>query len=284
MDWIVYSLIAMVALGVSMSLYKMPSFKGYSSFHSTFWTNIFTLLTVVVVYFFFLSWTTMRVISWYGLLWGVLFALTMAQQKILLKRMETNTLLPVTSSLGNVITVAIGIMFFSETLSPLRWLAAAFILSSVFLYSRKKGGLILDSNSILLGLGIITVSTLSKVVQKVGAVHDTILHFSLYQYIGASASAVVLIYFFERSTFPQLFSIRRTWKISFINGAFMAITGFAFLKALAIGPLSGVYPIAAGYIFVTAILGAWLYKEKLTRYKIGLLALTFIGIVLMKLG
>ncbi len=262
----------------------MPSFKGYSSLHSTLWANVFTLITVSVIYLFFVEWKSAIVISWYGLVWGILFALTMVQQKILLKRMETSTLLPVTSSLGNIFTVAIGVLFFSEALSALQWLAVMCILVAVFFYSRKKGGLILDAQSITLGLGIITVSTLSKVVQKAGAVHDTILHFSLYQYIGASLSALVLIFIFERNTFPQLFAIRQTWKISLINGVFMALAGFALLKALSIGPLAGVYPVAAGYIFVTAFIGAWLYKEKLTKYKVSLLILTFIGIVLMKLG
>ena len=52
----------------------------------------------------------------------------------------------------------------------------------------------------------------------------------------------------------------------------MTIAGFAFLKALSTGPLSGVYPIAAGYTFVTALLVVWLYKEKLTMYKLFLMA------------
>lgn len=262
----------------------MPSFKGYSSLHSTFWVNIFSLIFSVTVFIIFSHRENLAVISFYGLLWGALFALTMAQQKILLHRIETNTLLPVTSSLGNILTVLIGIILFSEKVSLVQGVATILILLSVFLYSRKKGGLILDMNSIWLGISIIVFSTLSKVVQKLGATHDTIFHFSVYQYVGASLFAFLLIYIFERKTIPTIFHIGKTWKISMVCAFFMTAAGFAFLKALSTGPLSGVYPIAAGYIFVTALLGIWLYKEKLSMYKVGLMLLTFIGIILMKLG
>jgi multidrug transporter EmrE-like cation transporter len=173
----------MVSVGVSMALYKMPSFKGYSSFHSAFWTNLYTLFFALIAFRIFSDSGNLFVISFYGLLWGALFALTMVQQKILLKRIETNTLLPVTSSLGNVLTIGFGVFLFSDVITPLQWVAIIVILSSVFLYSKKKGGLILDTNSITLGVGIILASTLSKVVQKFGATHDSIFHYAVYQYV-----------------------------------------------------------------------------------------------------
>lgn len=284
MDWIFFSLIAVVSLGVSMALYKMPSFQGYSSLHSTLWTNIFTFIIAVVVFFIFTSGDGLFVISWYGLLWGMFFALTMAQQKILLKRMETNTLLPVTSSLGNILTIGLGIILFSEFISLLQYIAITLIILSVFLYGKKKGGLILDVNSISLGVGIIIASTVSKVIQKFGAIHDTIFHFSLYQYSGAIICALVLIFVFEKKSFSTLFVIERTWKISLLIAIFSAIGGYSLLKALSIGPLSGVYAVQPSYIIVTALLGMVLYKESLTRYKITLMVITIAGVILLKLG
>lgn len=284
MDWISFTLIAVVSLGVSMALYKMPAFKGYSSFHSTFWTNIFAFCFSIPVFFLFSGEEKLLSISWLGLLWGVFFALTMVQQKMLLKRMETSTLLPVTSSLGNVATVVLGVLLFSEHVSLYQSLAIAIIFISVFLYSRKKGGLILDTNSISLGLGIIVASTLTKVIQKYGATHETVVHFSVYQAVGAVLCALTLIYLFERNTFPQLLKIKSTWKMFFLTAIFSSIGGYALLFALQSGPLSGVYAIHPSYIVVTALLGVILYKEKLTPYKIGLMALTIFGIILIKLG
>lgn len=144
--------------------------------------------------------------------------------------------------------------------------------------------MILDGHAILFGLGIIISSTLGKIVQKTGAVHESILHFAVYQYIGATICAFLLVCIFERSSLRQLSAISATWKISFVAGLFMAMAGYAFLLGLASGPLAGFYPIASAYTFVAALLGVWLYKEKLTGHKLALMLLTFIGIVLMKLG
>lgn len=284
MDWIFYALLAAVTVGIYTALFRMPTFKGYSSLHSTLWVNVFSLGFALAVFFMFTKEVSLTAISWFGLLWGVLFALTTAQQKILLGRMETNTLLPVTSSLSNVLTVFAGIFIFSEQLSILQYVAVGIILLSIFLYSRKKGGLILDAHAVLFGLGIIVSSTFGKIVQKTGAMHEFILHYAVYQYIGATVCAFVLVYLFEPSSLRELPKIRNTWKISLTAGFFMAIAGYAFLLALATGPLAGVYPIAGAYTFVTALFGIWLYQEKLTGYKLSLMFLTFIGIALMKLG
>jgi drug/metabolite transporter (DMT)-like permease len=284
MDWVLYATVAAIAVGISTALFRMPTFKGYSSLHSTFWINAFCLVLSLVIFLLFMGEKSLTIISWYGLLWGVLFAFTTAQQKILLGRMETNTLLPVTSSLSNVLTVAAGIFLFSEQLSSIQYVAVLIILFSVFLYSRKKGGLILDAHAISFGLGIIASSTLGKIVQKTGAVYDSILHFAVYQYIGATVCAFILVCVFESASLRRLPAIGSTWKISFTAAVFMTVAGYAFLNALATGPLAGVYPIAAGYTFIVALLGVWLYKEKLTSYKVWLMLLTFIGIVLMKLG
>jgi multidrug transporter EmrE-like cation transporter len=170
MDWFFYSVIALIALGTSMSLYKMPTFKGYSSFHSTFWTNVFSLgITSIVLVIFSSSLLSIATISWYGLLWGVFFATTMVQQKILLKRMETNTLLPVTSALGSVCTVLTGLILLSESISLLQTFGILFVLVSVFLFTRKTGSYPIDINSVTLSTGIILSSTISKYLQKLGA-------------------------------------------------------------------------------------------------------------------
>lgn len=284
MDWATYAVIAMVSVGIATSLFKMPTFKGYSSLHSTFWVNFFSLVFALIVFFSFTKEVSLTVISWSGLLWGVLFALTTAQQKILLGRMETNILLPVTSSLSNVLIVFVGVFIFSEQLSSLQFFAVFIILFVVFLYSRKKGGLVLDAPAVFFGLGIIISSTLGKVVQKSGAVHEFILHYAVYQYIGATICAFLLVCLFEPSSLRKMSKIGGTWKISLTSGFFMVIAGYAFLLALASGPLAGVYPIAGAYTFVTALLGVWLYKEKLTRYKLFLMLITFLAIVLIKLG
>lgn len=286
MDWLPYSVVATVLIGVSMSLYKMPSFRGYSSFHSTFWTNIFSLGFSILFMGIF---TTEKIssifsISWLALLWGGLFAATMLQQKLLLKRMETNTLLPITSSLGAVITVLGGIVLFSERLSLVQTFGILIIFVSVFLFSRKKGELPLDFNSIGFMVGIITVSTLSKFVLKLGAMQGSIYHYNVYQCIGAALFALMFIFIFERKDAHKLFEINNTWRMSLLIALFSALGGLTLLKALSLGPVSAVFAIHPAYIFISGIVGMVLYKENLTLKKIILAILTIVGVVLIKIG
>src|SRR3989339_460564 len=224
MNWLSYSIASTILLGISMSLYKMPSFKGYSSFFSTFWTNLFSAFFVLIALVLFgQSYLSgLSTISWYAIVWGGFFAINMVLQKILLQNVETNSAYPVTSSIGSVVTVLIGITVLSEHVSIIQTAGIAIILLSVFLFTRKTGSFPLDQKTILLSLGIIVSSTASKYIQKLGAVNDSVSHFMLWQYLGAALFGLLIAYIF--------------------------------------------------------------FKEKLTKKKILLAFLSFVGIVLLKIG
>jgi uncharacterized membrane protein len=71
---------------------------------------------------------------------------------------------------------------------------------------------------------------------------------------------------------------------SFLIGLFTAAGGYAIFRALAVGPLSGVYAIHPSYTFVAALLGWLLFKERLTAKKALLALASVAGIVLIKIG
>ena len=74
------------------------------------------------------------------------------------------------------------------------------------------------------------------------------------------------------------------WKGSVLIGLFSVAGGYAIFKALSFGPLSGVYAIHPAYTFIAGIFGLIFFKEKLTKKKILLAFLSFVGIVLLKIG
>lgn len=264
----------------------MPSFKGYSSFFSTFWTNIFSAVFVLLALIFFgqsyLSGLT--TVSWYAIIWGGFFAINMVLQKLLLQNVETNSAYPVTSSLGSVVTIIVGLAVLSESVSVIQTLGIVVILLSVFLFTKKDGSFPLDKNTILLSLGIIASSTLSKYVQKMGAVHDSVTHFMLWQYVGAAFFAIIIAYCFEKEKFKNITHIGKYWKGSILIGLFSTLGGYAIFKALSIGPLSGVYAIHPAYTFIAAVFGYLFFKEKLTKRKIMLALLSIVGIILLRIG
>ena len=269
-----------------MSFYKMPSFKGYSSFFSTFWTNLFSFVFVLLALAIFStsSLAGLFSVSWYAIVWGIFFAGTMVLQKILLKKVETNSVYPVTSSIGSLVTILVGVVLLSEKVSIIQTLGILVILFSVFLYTRKSGSFPLDKSTVLLSLGIIITSTLSKYVQKLGAVNDSVSHFMLWQYVGAALFGLLISYIFEKGKFKEIMHIGKYWKGSILISFFSVLGGYTIFKALSLGPLSGVYAIHPAYTFVAGIFGYIFFKEKLTRKKVLLALLSVVGIILLKIG
>jgi drug/metabolite transporter (DMT)-like permease len=283
LSWFIYSMAAVVLIGMSMVFYKLPSLRNYSPFISTFYTNGLTAIFAAIVLIALGATSSFR-ISWFGVLWGLLFAATMILQKIVLKTVETNALFPVTSSIGNVITIAIGIVFLSEKLSLLQILGGAIILLSVYLFSRKKEDFPLTFTVISLAAGIVLVSTASKYVQKFTATTEPLLNLMVWQYIGASVAALIAGFIFEKNIPREIMSIRKYSLGAFLISIFSFAGGFAILKALSMAPLSLVYAIHPTYILVTAIAGALIFKENLTRKKVLLIVLMVVGIILIKIG
>lgn len=286
MHWLPYSIASTILLGISMSLYKIPSFKGYSSFFSTFWTNLFSAFFVLITLACFgQSYLSgLSTISWYAITWGGFFAINMILQKILLQNVETNSAYPVTSSIGSVVTVLIGITVLSEHISIIQTAGIAIILLSVFLFTRKSGSFPLDQKTVLLSLGIIASSTASKYVQKLGAVNDSASHFMLWQYLGAALFGLLIAYIFEKERFGNITHLGKYWKGSALIALFSVAGGYAIFKALSFGPLSEVYAIHPAYTFIVGIFGFIFFKEKLTKKKIILALLSVVGIILLKIG
>lgn len=276
-----------------MVFYKLPSFKNYSGFISTIWTNALSAILVVLGIILFTKNGLYRDlgVSWYGLLWGVTFSISMVIYKTLLKGKEAGVLFPVMSSIGNIVTVGVGIVILSEKISPLQGLGILTILMSVFLFSKKKkeseddkGRLNLTKKEIFLAIGLIVASTLQKYIQKMGADTTDVYHFMVYQYAGAMLFGIVLALFFDKNNFHEIVLVKKYLKGAFLISIFSILGGYTIFKALSLAPLSSVYAIHPSYTFISAILGVWLFKESLTKRKVILILLSIFGVILLRIG
>ncbi len=283
--WIFYSLIATLSLGISMALYKTPAIKGYSSTLSTFWTNLFSVVIVVGG----LLWSGNSLFqiqfSWFGFLWGIIFGIGMILTKNLLKQGDVSSIFPVTSSISNVLVISIGLIVLSEQLTYVQLAGVLLILFSVFFFTKKREGFPkIEPRTFFLILGILATSVISKYIQKLGAMYDPFAAFMSFQYVGAAGIALMILFFFERKDLKEVKNWKSYWKNTFLIALFSVIGGWAILKALSIGPLSGVYAIHPAYTFVSGLFGYFFFKEKLTRNKIFLIMLTILGVILIKVG
>lgn len=285
MDWLTYSILATIFLGFSMVFYKIPAYKNYSGFISTIWTNAISAVLVIIGLLLFSNANlTEGGISWYGILWGAFFAMSMIFYMLLLRGRDAGVIFPVMSSIGNSVTVLIGVIFLSEKLSLIQIFGIVIIILSVYFFSKKKGELVLDTKALWCAVGLIVASTIQKYVQKLGAMNDTIPHFMTYQYIGAAVFAAVLLFIFERDKVKEVHVIKKYWKGAFLIALFSVLGGYAIFKALSLAPLSTVYAIHPSYTFVAAIMGVILFKEKITARKIVLILTSIVGVILLRIG
>ena len=284
MHWLIYSILATIFLGFSMVFYKLPSYKNYSSFISTIVTNALSTIFVVLILWISMGSVDFQHISCYGLAWGATFCVSMVLYKKLLNGRDTGIIFPAVSSVGNAVTVLVGIIVLSERISLIQTLGILTILLSIYFFQKKDGKLTFNKEALILALGIIIFSTIQKFIQKLGAEHETVQHFMLYQYLGATLFGLILTSIFERGKLKELFALKKYLKGAILISLFSVLGGYMIFKALSLAPLSQVYAIHPMYTLVSAMLGVWLFKEKVTARKVLLIFLSIAGVILLRIG
>lgn len=284
MSWLTYSALATIFLGFSMVFYKLPSYKNYSSFVSTIITNGLSTIIVIAVLCVTGKSSTVHHISWYGLAWGATFSVSMVLFKKLLNGRDAGVIFPTVSAVGNAVTIVVGLIFLSETVSLIQTLGILIILLSIYFFQKKEGKITFNTEALWFSLGIIVFSTTQKFIQKLGAAHGSVEQFMAYQYLGAALFGFILTLLFDRKNLPELLSPKKYLKGAILISVFSVAAGYVILKALTLAPLSKVYAVQPIYTLVTAMLGVWLFKEKVTVRKIILVLVSILGVVLLRIG
>ncbi len=284
MSWLTYSALATIFLGFSMVFYKLPSYKSYSSFISTIITNSISTVIVIAVLCVTGKLAAVQHISWYGLAWGATFSVSMVLFKKLLNGRDSGVIFPAVSSVGNAVTIIVGLIFLSETVSLIQTIGILIILLSIYFFQKKDGKMTFNTEALWFSLGIIVFSTAQKFIQKLGATHGSVEQFMAYQYLGAALFGFVLTTIFDRKNLWELLTPKKYLRGAFLISVFSVMAGYVILKALTLAPLSKVYAIQPIYTLVTALLGVWLFKEKLTTRKVLLVLVSILGVVLLRIG
>jgi uncharacterized membrane protein len=114
MNWLGYSLITLVLMGILNALLKVASGKA-DAFSITFLTALAGAVTIVP----FLLYRRKIEFSLYGLLAGLMWGIGIVCLNTALAKGEVSKILPIVS-LGGTITAMIGIIFLKESITPLK--------------------------------------------------------------------------------------------------------------------------------------------------------------------
>lgn len=282
LSWFPFSVAAVICFGISMALYKLPASKNQNRFAVSFWQLFITFLISLVVFYKFIPLTNLNTIL-YGSLWGVTFMFSSLLQMKALKEIDTNMLYPVTTSLSLIISVLFGVLFFKDGISWLQIIGMVLIVIVVYLFSYKGKKLQYSNEIAVIGLGIVSLSTFGKIIQKFATDSVNINSLQIYQYLSAAVFSMILYFIIHKKEFKkELFSN------SIISGAMIAVPsfigGYMWLLALKKGPFSLVSSIHSLYIIVVSIIAYFLFKEKLTWKKILLIMIAILAMIIIKIG
>jgi len=264
-----------------MVFYKFPSSKNLNRFNVSFWSLLISFL-LSIIFFNTKIETTSTAMLILAALWGASFLALSIIQMYALSHVETNTLFPVTSILSLVLTVALGLTFFKDSITFLQGSGIFLVILTVYFYI-FDGIKLKFSNSILgIGLFIVFLSALNKILQKLAADNVNVEAFQIYQYLFGVIFAFACFLYTQKETWRK--DIFLGHKIGSIIGLFSFLGGYLLILALASGPLSLVFSIFALYTLVTAIAGYIFFKENLTKRKIALIFLAIVATLVIRLG
>lgn len=281
-SWFVYSISATITFGIALSLYKVPAIKNVSKISASLWTVTVSFLLSCLFFYKYFALTNAKVIL-FSAIWGVQFTSIITLQMLALKKMETNTLFPLTTITSLIITLVFGILFFNQGLSTLQVLGMLGAVLIIIAYTAPKEKIRgFSLNALVIASGIVALSVIGKIVQKIAADQIDIHIMQIFQYAFAIVAALTLLFTFHKKDWKK--QIHSGAKIGSFIGIFSFIGGYLLLIALTKGPFPLITTIHSSYIFITALLGFFIFKEKLNTRKVILILLALIAIALMRLG
>ncbi len=279
--WYVLSIVALLLLGTQRFLYKVAAERKCITVQTTFFfMSTVTLLSTAA---FFISNGTVETLS--GLLIPSLFnsaaflVSTIAHIEAL-RFLAASIVYPLIR-LDIVLVVLFSVFFFKDHLSIINLagiLMALMVMIILALEGRKKEK---DSSSIRAGFVCIVLAVLGGAVasisSKFAALHTNTLAFMALSYLIAAISSLGLKKSVQPGSGPMRDSILVGLAMGLLNfGGF-----YAFLQALAYGPLSLIASITGMHFVIAIILSVILYHERLTPGRASAIVLTIASIIFL---
>ena len=285
LSWFTLSIIATLCFGIGGALQRFPAAHGHNRFVASFWSVFLAFVLCVIFFFHSLATTTWQLLA-ISALWGLFFATTRFTYYEIFRTSETNAIVPLTSVIQLVLSVATGFILFDDSVSVWQIVGIVSALGCTLLFFSRHSG-IRYTTMITWLIGLVTISSLGyKIVQKYGVDSFHPNAFLTYQF---GFTALFLFVVFGVVHWHD----RRIWHQQLFEGGaksgsamslFSFVGGYAYNIALTKGPFSLVSTIYSLYIVVTVVLGYLVLKETLTWRKVALLILALVSVVFLRLG
>ncbi|MFA5841884.1 MAG: EamA family transporter [Candidatus Paceibacterota bacterium] len=280
-DWMIYALASLAQISLLMALYKVPAAKQVNKYTLSMWSYFFASILAGILLSPHISLDSKTLFL--AFLWGTGYAILSLTQMHVLHKQDTNSVFPFTSLASNILVIIGGVMFLNEVITLPQWIAISLAaLLFVAQYWKSKMHFVLEILPSFMFISIL--STFNKFVQKAGADHMNVYDFIFWQLAFALIASLVIVFYKRRHISLNELTHGHMLKWSFIVGILQMGTAYTMVKALSFGPISLVYVIIGLYTFFTSLIAALLFKEKITARSLVFIFLSFLIVLLIKLG
>lgn len=284
-SWYIYALLALVFMGTQRFLYKVSAERRCN----TAWTTSAFMATVAVMSAIGVVVVQepvqdIRFLVFISFLNSSTFLIGTITHIEVLKHVPAAVVYPIIR-LNVVLVVIFSILFFHDSVSYYQAAGIGFAIAVIVILTRpqqedKQAYHNINRSFVFIFIAMISGS-IAAISSKFAAVHTSKMAFMAVSYAMSTVFSLGLRN--RMQTRDASSDHKEALKIGFVMGLFNFAGFYAFLKALAAGPLSIIAALVGMHFVIAVILSRLIYREKLTAQRILGIGLTILSIILLRL-
>jgi len=282
-NWYLYTVIALLLLGTQRFLYKVAAEKQCNSALTT--TVFMASVTLLSAAAFMATSDPLGQLSsllLLALLNSCSFAVATITHIEALKRLPAGITFPLTR-LSLVVVICFSLLFLDESLTPLQWLGVLCGFAVVLILARDAKSAGRSQPNFRSGLLLIAVCILcgavASISSKLAAESVNKAAFMTLSYLFGSVFSLGIEVKWGRRT--PAGRTQTAVVLGLVMGGLNFVGFYAFLSALARGPLSAIALITGMHFVIAIVLAVLLYREKMNLQRAFGIGLTLLSVYLL---
>ena len=283
-SWYLYSIAALLLLGIQRFLYKVAAEQGCSSSLTTaVFMGTVTLLSGVAFLVTASPVPSFSILMLLALVNSISFAGNTIAHIEALRHLPAGITFPLTRlSLGLVVVVSV--CTFGEVLSPWQWLGVLLGFAVVGVLARDAGSEVLPAGNRRSGFFLVAICVICGAVaaisSKVAAISTSTSGFMAMSYLLGTGFSLAIEKKWGSGKKPG--HRGEAVAIGVVMGILNYVGFTAFMLALKDGPLSAIALITGMHFVIAIVLSMLLYKERLTLARSAGIGLTLLSVALLR--
>ena len=284
-NWYTLSLISLFFMGTQRFLYKVSAQRGCN----TVWTTFIFMGTVTFlsVFFFFMSREPLpggiSFLLLIALINSVSFTLATLTHIEALNHLPASVAYPIIR-LNAAVVVIFSVFFFRDTLSEYQIVGILIAIAVIIILAKESNDQDSAPRNIRKGFGLVAFcvacGAIASISSKFAAMYTSKMAFMALSYF---MGTLFTFAFRSRLDTEKPGTLRSDAVIIGVIMGLLNFAGFyAFLSALAIGPLSIIVSIMGLHFIIPIILSTVIYSEKLTPLRILGILLTAVSVIFLR--